>query len=174
MPKPTGNRGDRIPLLSRGDTRIGSAGFWNRLIRSRNAFQSLKVIRGATDGIFIADESATLSIAKFPPEMLTTFWHWAAPKEYNSATTYHVNEVILVSPGNAAIGGAGTAIAGLHVALQEVPGGAGHYPQWPLPNATISNASNFWMLLELYPTEMTYCLNGVDTQYFVNAQPKQV
>jgi hypothetical protein len=63
MPKPNADNRGRIPLLVKGDKRIGSAGFWNKLIRSANAFRSLRVVRGAYDAFVIGDENAVLSLS---------------------------------------------------------------------------------------------------------------
>lgn len=115
---------------------------------------------------------ALSALNKLPRDTVT--WHWATPKEYDSAKEdYLPNEIVLVSPSNAAVV-AGDAIAGLFVCLRLGTWAAGpviKYPIWPLPNATIAHTSNYWMLIALYPTLMTYCLNGVETDYYVNAQP---
>jgi hypothetical protein len=62
MSKPIANNRIRIPLLVKGDKRIGSAGFWNKLIRTANAFRSLMVVAGAKSEFVIGDETAILSL----------------------------------------------------------------------------------------------------------------
>ena len=165
MPKPPANNNGKIPLLVKGDKRIGSAGFWNKLIRTANAFRSLRVVRGAQDAFVIGDDNAVLSLVETLGGSGAGVWKWANPKEYSAAKVYFENEVVLVSQGNASVP---PAIAGLYVALQQVP--VNTFPVWPLPNASISNAANFWMLISFYPITATWCVAGVNTHYYIHAQ----
>lgn len=39
-----------------------------------------------------------------------------------------------------------------------------YYPQWPMPDDT---DKHFWLLISMYPMEMTVCVNSVMTDYYI-------
>jgi len=105
-------------------------------------------------------------------------WRFASPREYDPDKDYEAGEVVVVSDTNPEVA-LGNATAGLWVCLQAGSRAARfdagdptiYEPIWPLPNVDPDHADNYWMLIAFYPTVMTYCLGGIDTDYYVNAQP---
>lgn len=96
-------------------------------------------------------------------------WHWAATPEFATATAYSVDEVVTVTPGNGAIGTTVATgkkvVAGTYVCIAATTGStATTYPSWPV--------NGYWQLVSFWPSTVVYCVDGVDTNYYVNAQPK--
>ena len=165
----------RIALLKKGDTRIGSASFYNELIGTCNAFRTMRVKSGSKNDFVISDDNAELTISNAGGGTGSDGWHWMG--EFDSALGYTIGSVVIVSPGNSAEGtviSAGkTTLAGMYVCVQGTSAStSAHYPCWPLPSATVSSALNFWMQISLYPVIIYACVGGVVGEYYVNAQPK--
>lgn len=102
-------------------------------------------------------------------------------REYDYDRNYAPGQLVIVSPTNDAVLD-GNATAGLWLCVKigaraaEFDAGdpTVHCPIWPLPNVDPDHADNYWMLIAFYPTRMTYCVSGVNTDYYVNAQPVPV
>lgn len=159
----------RIEPLKKGDKRIGSRAFHNALVATCNAVRTLKVKTGSKNDFVISDDNAELTIKGTGDDSGTgQGWHWAKTKEYDFTTGYSIDEVVVVSPDNPSIALEG-AVAGLYVSLRS--DNSANAPVWPPPNDSPDHESNFWWLIALYPSVLTVCQGGIDTDYFVNAQP---
>lgn len=86
-------------------------------------------------------------------------WHFAPVLEYNSATNYRRNEIVIVSADNAAVTSE-DAVAGVWVLRGLAQDGGVNYPVWPMPNADPDHADNHWLLIGLYP----YPTRGCDSE----------
>lgn len=136
----------RIKPLSKGDTRIGSAGFWNELIKTCNAFRGMRVKSGSKNDFVISDENAELTIIGTDGSGNGGGWHWAHPKEFDAAKAYAVDEAVYVGASNPAI--ASGASAGVFVCVKTVTGGVtGQLPIDPLPDSDPDGATNYWIPL---------------------------
>jgi len=175
---PAGHPKKPIPLMKRGDKRLGSAAFYNELISTCNAIRRLKVVKGTQHEFLLSDDNATLAIegGDAGPDS-GSGWFWADPKEYNETLPYFVDEVVMVSPANSAVGTVVVTgkkvVPGIYVCVKDAINlTAAEMPCWPMVNMDPDHASNFWIMLSIYPSLLTYCLDGVDTDFYVNAQPK--
>ncbi len=59
----------------------------------------------------------------------------------------------------------------VHVPIWPEPGGDPEFPQDPLLPTGPDSPDNYWLIVSLYPKEMTICVNGIDTAFYVHAQP---
>lgn len=59
----------------------------------------------------------------------------------------------------------------VHVPAWPLPGGEATFPFNPLDPDGPDSPDNYWMLVALYPTKVTICVNGVDQPFWIHAQP---
>jgi len=65
----------------------------------------------------------------------------------------------------------GTAIDDGYGTQYKRKAGINYYPQWPMPNPD-EPENHYWILMGMYPQEMTVCENRVNKTYYVAASEK--
>jgi hypothetical protein len=162
----------------------------NRLLRACRSAEIKQVVGGylkpSTDGqclVILGNNSGS-----------SAGWNWADPIAYDKDSSYAKGEVVVITPTDAIVtagaedvedGGVIRATAGIYTATravapvnvgtEETPVWSYHVPQWPLfaPD-TPDDPDVYWMLVSLYPNELTICSGGEEIVMYVNAQPKQI
>jgi hypothetical protein len=131
------------------------------IIRPLNSLGAMTVVSGSENAFKYADGNVQLVLKNLDGGGSGPgSWRWAAVKEYASLTEYTPGEIVIVSPTNPDIS---TCTAGTWVCLQAAT-------TFTRPLWTPSGLSAYWWLIALYPQVITVCVDGVDTNFYVQAQ----